>query len=104
VSQVKTSIEVASIRQLCRGLHMPTVAAQCVRLAEQAVKEKRSHVAYLEALLEAEVEERERNVVTRRIKEAHFPKVKTLEEFDFEAAKHLPAAQAGALRHSGGAG
>lgn len=91
MSQVKTSIEVASIRQLCRGLHMPTVAAQCVRLAEQAVKEKRSHVAYLEALLEAEVEERERNVVTRRIKEAHFPKVKTLEEFDFEAAKHLPA-------------
>jgi DNA replication protein DnaC len=91
VSQVKTSIEVASIKQLCRRLHTPTVAAQCVRLAEQAVKEKRSHVAYLEALLEAEVEERERNVVTRRMKEAHFPKVKTLEEFDFETAKHLPA-------------
>ena len=93
MSQAKTSIEVASIRQMSRRLHMPTVAAQCMRLAEQAVKEKRSHLAYLEALLEAEVEEREKNVVSRRMKEAHFPKVKTLQEFDFETAAHLPAAR-----------
>jgi DNA replication protein DnaC len=93
VSETKASIEVASIRQFCRRLHMPTVAMQCVRLAEQAVKEKRSHLAFLEALLEAEVEEREKNVVARRLKEAHFPKVKTLDEFDFETAAHLPAAR-----------
>ncbi len=79
-------------KQSCKRLHMPTIAGQCVRLAEQAVKEKQSHLTYLEALLEAEVEERERNVVERRLKEAHFPKVKTLEEFDFEAARHIPAA------------
>ena len=84
-------LEEASIKQWCKRLHLPTMASQCVRLAEQAVKEKQSHVAYLDALLEAEVEERERNVVKRRLKEAHFPKVKTLEEFDFEAAKHIPA-------------
>ncbi len=48
---------------------------------------------YLETLLEAEMEERERNVVGRRLKEAHFPKVKTLEEFNFEVASHLPAAR-----------
>jgi DNA replication protein DnaC len=42
-------------------------------------------------LLEAEIEERERNVVGRRLKDAHFPKVKTLEEFNFEVAPHLPA-------------
>lgn len=93
MSETKTSIEVASIKQFCRRLHMPTVATQCVRLAEQAVKEKRSHLAFLEALLEAEVEEREKNVVARRMKEAHFPKVKTLDEFDFETAPHLPAAR-----------
>jgi DNA replication protein DnaC len=39
------------------------------------------------------VDERERNVVKRRIKETHFPKAKTLEEFDFETASHIPSAR-----------
>jgi DNA replication protein DnaC len=93
VSQAKTALEVASIKQSCKQLHLPTMAGQCVSLAEQALKEKQSHLTYLDALLEAEVEERERNVVKRRIKEAHFPKVKTLEEFDFETASHIPSAR-----------
>ena len=88
-----TTIEVAAIKQFCNRLHLPTVASQCARMAEQAVKEKRGHLAYLDVLLEAEVEERERNVVRRRIKEAHFPKVKTLEEFDFETVPQIPAAR-----------
>jgi DNA replication protein DnaC len=33
--------------------------------------------------LTAEIEERERNTIDRRIKEAHLPRVKTLEEFDY---------------------
>ena len=55
------------------------------------MKEKQSHVSYLEALLEAEVEERGRKAMVRRIQEARFPAVKTLEEFDFQCAAHLPA-------------
>lgn len=93
MSEAKTALEVASIKQSCKQLHLPTMAGQCLRMAEQAVKEKQSHLTYLDALLEAEVEERERNVVKRRIKEAHFPKVKTLEEFDFETAAHIPSAR-----------
>jgi DNA replication protein DnaC len=62
---------------------MPTVASQFSTLAEQAVREKKTHTGYLEALLTAEVEERERNTIDRRIKEAHLPRVKTLEEFDY---------------------
>jgi len=93
VSETKTALEVASIKQSCQRLHLPTIASQSARLAEQAVKERQSHLSYLDALLEAEVEERERNVVRRRIKEAHFPKVKTLEEFDFETASHIPSAR-----------
>jgi DNA replication protein DnaC len=42
-------------------------------------------------LLAAEIEERERRAVSRRIVEAHFPKVKTIEEFDFEKAPQIPA-------------
>ena len=78
------------IRQLCKPLRLPTVAAQAVRLAEQAAKEKQSPLSFLEALLSAEVEEREQNAVGRRIKEARFPKVKSLEEFNFQEAQHLP--------------
>jgi len=61
VSEAKTALEVASIKQSCKQLHLPTMAGQCLRMAEQAVKEKQSHLTYLDALLEAEVEERERN-------------------------------------------
>jgi DNA replication protein DnaC len=48
------------------------------------------------ALLSAEVEEREQNAVARRIKEAHFPKAKSLEEFNFQEAQHLPVTM---IRH-----
>jgi DNA replication protein DnaC len=55
----------------------------------------------LEALLAAELEERERNVMGRRIQEAHFPKLKTLEEFEFQQAPKIPAAQVRNLAEGG---
>lgn len=91
MSGATSAVEQAAIRQLCKSLHLPTVASQAVPLAEQAARQQQSLLSYLEALLEAEVEERERNVVARRLKEARFPKVKTLEEFDFDSARQLPA-------------
>jgi DNA replication protein DnaC len=81
----------AAIGQYAKQLHLPTLGGQFARLAEQAVKEQQSHLSYLEALLEGEVEERGRKAMVRRIQEARFPAVKTLEEFDFQCASHLPA-------------
>ena len=72
-----------SVRQHCRLLKMPTLAAQFDRLARTAAREGHSHVQYLETLLAAEIEERERKAVLRRLQEARLPRVKTLEEFDF---------------------
>jgi DNA replication protein DnaC len=86
-----SKLQAAAIRELCKPLRLPTVATQAMRLAEQAAKERQSPLSFLEALLSAEVEEREQNAVARRIKDAHFPKVKTLEEFNFQEARHLPA-------------
>ena len=43
-------------------------------------------------MLAAELEEREHNTVARRLQEAHLPKVKTLEEFEFQTAPHISAA------------
>ena len=81
----------ATILQYARQLYLPTLGEQAARLAEEAVKKKQSHLSYLEVLLEAEIEERDRKAVTRRIKEAHFPAVKTLEEFDFRSTPHISA-------------
>ena len=83
-------LQAAAIGQYAKQLHLPTMGSQFARLAEQAVKEQQSHLSYLEALLEGEVEERGRKVMARRIQEARFPTVKTLEEFDFQCAPHLP--------------
>jgi DNA replication protein DnaC len=80
----------ATIRQYAKQLRLATVGGQFVQVAEQAIRQKQSHLSYLEALLGAEVEERDRNAVARRIKEAHFPKVKTLEEFAFSTRRRSP--------------
>jgi DNA replication protein DnaC len=85
-------VQQATIRQYAKRLQLATIAGQFVAVAEQAIKEKQSHLNYLEVLLGMEVEERERNTVARRIKDAHFPKVKTLEEFAFSDAPHIPVA------------
>lgn len=94
-------VQQAAIQQYARQLHLPTLGDQFAGLAEEAVKEKQSHLSYLEALLEAEVEERDRKAVVRRIEEAHFPKVKTLEEFDFQSSPHIPAAMVRNLSEGG---
>lgn len=86
-------VEDAAIRQHCKQLRMPTVGSQFRRMAEEAVREKQTHVRYLEALLTAEVEERERHAVQRRMREARLPRVKTLEEFDFSQAPQISVTQ-----------
>ena len=81
----------AAIRQYAKQLRLPALGGQFARLAEEAVKETQSHLSYLEALLEGEVAERGRKAMARRMQEARFPAVKTLEEFDFQCASHIPA-------------
>jgi len=77
------------------------MAAQFRSVAEQAVGEKKSHIGYLEALLGAELEERERNTIARRIQDAHLPRVKTLEEFDYTQSPNVSAAKMRELAEGG---
>ncbi|MBZ5569753.1 MAG: hypothetical protein LAN64_18145 [Acidobacteriia bacterium] len=52
-------LEHASVKQYCKALHVcRSSAANFVPSTEQAVKENRSHIGYLEALLAMESEER----------------------------------------------
>lgn len=94
-------LQEAAVQQQCKLLRMPTVAAQCVRLAEEAVRAKQNHLGYLEALLEAELDERERNTVERRIREARLPRLKTLDDFDFSQSPKISPGQIQELAQGG---
>ncbi len=99
--QTSAKLGEMAVRQHCKALHLPTVAGQCLRLADEAERGRQGYLGYLEALLAAEVEEREANGVARRIAEAHLPKVKTLEEFDFSRAGAISATRIGELAEGG---
>jgi DNA replication protein DnaC len=96
-----TALLESVVRQHCKTLHLSTIGSQFGRLAAEAIKGKQSHTEYLEALLTAELEERQRRTVERRIREAHLPKVKTLEDFEFSHAPTVSAAQIRELAEGG---
>lgn len=98
---VSEGLAESAVKQHCKQLHLPTVAGQCARLAAAAQREQRGYLGYLDALLQAELEEREEKAIGRRIKEAHLPRVKALEEFDFAQAPQVSAARLGELAEGG---
>ncbi len=59
------------------------------KLARQCAAEGLDHIRFLLRLAELELIERERRMVERRIKEARFPAVKSLDSFDFAAIPSL---------------
>ncbi len=73
-----------AIAQHCKALRMPTIGMQFARMADAALREGQSHLGYLEALLSAEMEERESRAVARLLHEARLPRMKTLDEFEFD--------------------
>jgi DNA replication protein DnaC len=95
------SLDHASVRQYCKAVRVPVIGANFLSLAEQAVKEKHSHIRYLEALLAMESEERDRHAIQNRIRDAQLPRMKTLEEFDFGQASRIPSARVRELAEGG---
>jgi DNA replication protein DnaC len=68
-----------------KALRLPTFLREYDKLARQCAAEGVDHSRYLLRLAELEMIERERRTVERRIKEARFPTVKSLDSFDFTA-------------------
>ena len=58
MSNQMAQLQEATIKAQCKALRMPMIASQFGPLAEQAIREKKSHIGYLEALLLAEIEDR----------------------------------------------
>jgi DNA replication protein DnaC len=86
----------SQLAYLTRVLKIPTVAAHWEHLADQARDENWSHEEYLAALLQRQVADRESKGTFMRIRTAHFPQVKTLEDFNLD---HLPSLRRDVLAH-----
>jgi len=72
-----------------KALRLPTMTAECEKVARRCATEDVDHLGFLLQLCELELLERERRAAQRRLKAARFPTVKTLEAFDFAAAPAL---------------
>jgi DNA replication protein DnaC len=72
-----------------KALKLPTFLREHEKMARQCAAEGVDHLRYLLRLAELELIERERRMVERRIREAHFPTVKSLDSFDFPAIPSL---------------
>lgn len=68
-----------------KALRLPTVLAECEKVAKQCAADNIDHLGFLLHLLELELIERDRKAAERRLKAARFPAPKTLDEFDFAA-------------------
>jgi DNA replication protein DnaC len=72
-----------------KALRLPTMTAECEKVAARCAREDVDHLGFLLQLCELELIERERRAAQRRLKAARFPTAKMLEAFDFTAAPTL---------------
>jgi len=68
-----------------KALRLPTIGAECEKVARRAASDGSDHLTYLLQVTELELLERERKAAERRLKAARFPSIKSLESFDFTA-------------------
>ena len=72
-----------------KALKLPTFLREYAKVAAECAKDRADHPKFLLRLAELDLLDRERRLVERRIRAAHFPAVKSLETFDFTAIPSL---------------
>jgi len=68
-----------------KKLRLPTILREYDKVARQCAAEQVDYPRYLLRMVELELLDRERRATERRIRQAKFPVVKTMESFDFMA-------------------
>ena len=82
---MRKAAQEAVIQQYCKALKLPAVLREYPAVARQARDGGLPYEDFLQELLEAETTSRRDHVAKRRIHEAKFPDVKTLDQIDFTA-------------------
>ena len=88
---------VEAVRSLCRALKMPGVVSNLDELLRDLDARGACSAEVLETVLSTEVTSREASAVRLRIQEARFPRLFTLEDFDFNADCGIDKARVVAL-------
>ena len=68
-----------------KRLRLPTILREYAPMAEVCSQDRSDFTTYLLRLVEREMLDREKRAAERRIKEAKFPVIKTIDTFDFKA-------------------
>jgi DNA replication protein DnaC len=100
-ARARTQALEALIESHAGELKLPTVRRRFRALAAEALREQRTPVEYLAALLEAEINERAERRERRRLIDARFPVVKRLEEFRYADNPSVPPAVIASLAEGG---
>ena len=85
----ETAIREAVLSEHLRGLKMPGAAKEYQGLARQARDGDWDYEEFLHHVLEAEMRSRQERTSARRLQEARFPDIKTLDQMDWEALKGI---------------
>jgi DNA replication protein DnaC len=91
------SAEDIALEPLFRRLHLANAPRAWRGLAERAEQEQWSYRDFLAALVTQEIAHRQQTRVQRLVRRAHFPFLKTIEEFDFTCQTALQPAQIGSF-------
>ncbi|MBI4622509.1 MAG: ATP-binding protein [Verrucomicrobia bacterium] len=74
-------------------LRLPYLAENCGPLAKQAAEKKWPYADYLQRLLEGEYQRRQERALQRRVRDARFPVIKTLDRFRWDWPSKINEAQ-----------
>ena len=70
-------------------LKLPFLQEHYAELAQQSAEQHWDHIEYLRRLIEGQYAERRQQLIERRVKDARFPVIKTLEQFQWDWPKKL---------------
>lgn len=79
----------AVIAEYVKVLKMPSLGREVASLARQARDEGWPYEDFLRELLEAEIRSRQDHAAARRLREARFPEVKTLDQIEWEELRGI---------------
>jgi DNA replication protein DnaC len=89
VPRVNAADREAVIAEYLKALKLPAFAAEYRGLGRQARDGGWDYEDFLRELLEVELRSREERTAKRRLKEARFPDLKTLDQLDWEALRGI---------------
>jgi DNA replication protein DnaC len=80
---VRAALDTGDLDAMLKRLHLPTIRRLYPELALRAEAEGMSYRDFLEILVAEEIAHRAQTRITRSVRRARFPYLRTIEEFDF---------------------